>query len=180
VDILTCAWEEVAASWAQLEEIVTGFPDGTFQSSSSLNRGQAVAWLWHFMRDPADVPPGHPFTDVAPGVWYEAALNWAEGDQGPQVVVGFNDGTYRPKDPVNRGQIVQWLWKALGEPPATTSHPFTDVPPGAWNEEALDWAAENGIVTGYQDGTYRPTEPVSRAQIVVMLHRALSFRPAGP
>ena len=55
------------------------------------------------------------------------------------------------------------------EPPEPVG--FTDVAPGAWYEEAVLWAAENGIVTGYPDGTFAPDKPLTREQLATLFYR---------
>ena len=53
--------------------------------------------------------------------------------------------------------------------------PFTDVPAGCWYTDAIVWAAQNGIVCGFGDGTFRPNEAVTRAQAAVMLYGYAAF-----
>ena len=60
-------------------------------------------------------------------------------------------------------------WKTEEPKPGKTG--FTDVPDGAWYEEALLWAVENGIIAGHEDGTFKPDDPLTRAQIVSILYR---------
>ena len=59
------------------------------------------------------------------------------------------------------------------EPPDDPPGPieFSDVDPGSWYEEAVLWAAENGIVTGYPDGTFAPDKPLTREQLATLFYR---------
>lgn len=61
------------------------------------------------------------------------------------------------------------LYRLADEPDVTADNPFTDVPAGQWYTNAVIWAAANGIVSGFGDGTFRPNEPATRAQAAVML-----------
>ena len=112
---------------------------------------------------------GAGFSDVKPKAWYLEALTWGI-DTG--LVSGFDDGTFRPGLPISRALAVAWLWSREGEPAAAAPAGFTDVGPNAWFVDALAWAAAEGIVTGYADGTYRPSAPVNRAQFAAMLWNA--------
>ena len=56
-----------------------------------------------------------------------------------------------------------------GEPEVTAANPFSDVPAGEWYTDAVIWAAANGIVVGFGDGTFRPNALATRAQAAVML-----------
>lgn len=77
-----------------------------------------------------------------------------------------------------------WLYSRLGDlaarvtallsPAPQDDRIFSDVPASAWYAQAVRWAAESGIVSGYDDGTFRPDEPITRAQAVSLLHRALA------
>lgn len=104
---------------------------------------------------------------------YAPAIAWAI-DGG--ITTGYADGTFRPDAACTRAQVATFLWRASGCPePKGTELSFTDVK----NEgslvpyyKAILWAAENGITTGYADGTFRPFENCSRAQFVTLLWRA--------
>ena len=65
--------------------------------------------------------------------------------------------------------LVTVLYRLADEPDVTADNPFTDVPAGQWYTNAVIWAAANGIVSGFGDGTFRPNEPATRAQAAVML-----------
>ncbi len=101
------------------------------------------------------------------------AIVWAI-DNG--VTTGYGDGTFHPDEACVRAQVVTFLWRAFGCPePMGTEPSFTDVK----NEgklsvyyKAIQWATENGITTGYEDGSFRPYTECSRAQFVTMLWRA--------
>ena len=69
-------------------------------------------------------------------------------------MTGFAGGRYRPDASVLRGAAVNTLWHDVDEPAATTNHDFPDIPPGAFYEDALSWAVEAGVVTGYPDGRF--------------------------
>jgi streptogramin lyase len=164
-DVPNGAFYEEGLRWARSIGIVTGFPDGTYHPQDPVTRGQAVNMLWHLFGEPGPFPP-HGFPDVPAGAAYNDALDWALAEG---LVTGFPDGTFRGRDPVNRGQIVNILWHAAGEPGPFPDHGFPDVPANAFYDDALDWAKATGIVTGFPDGRYRPRDAVKRGQIAQML-----------
>ncbi len=101
------------------------------------------------------------------------------------VIGGYPDGTYRPDDPVTRAQFAKIIVLALGRQPlaaGTRTPTFYDVPftgalyPFGYVETAVDL----GIITGYGDGTFRPDNNMTRAQLALMLVRAAGNRLAVP
>jgi predicted acyl esterase len=132
-----------------------------------------------------DGPPSSPslavgpettgFSDVGPNAWNAGAVRWLDGWE---IALGYSDGTFRPNLDVTREQMARWLWVTMGRPEAAGDHPYSDVPQTSWADPAIDWAEEEGIVTGYPDGTFRPRTPIDRAQLSVWLFR-LAGEPGG-
>ena len=116
----------------------------------------------------------NPFVDVDSGsIYYEHVL-WAYYYD-PQITAGTDATHFSPSAPCTRGQVVTFLWRAAGRPqPTSTSISFSDVSnSGACQPyyTAILWAAENGITTGYNDGTFKPHAQVKRAEFVTFLWR---------
>ena len=93
------------------------------------------------------------------------------------ITLGCNppdNNRYCPGEVVARAQMMAFLARALGEegnPEVTTSR-FTDVPDGAWYLPYLERLADLGVVEPYEDGTFRPYEPLTRLDMAVFLARA--------
>ena len=116
----------------------------------------------------------NPFVDVDSGsIYYEHVL-WAYYYD-PQITAGTDATHFSPSAPCTRGQVVTFLWRAAGRPqPTSTSISFSDVSnSGACQPyyTAILWAAENGITTGYNEGTFKPHAQVKRAEFVTFLWR---------
>ena len=79
------------------------------------------------------------------------------------------DKTFAPDLTLTRAMLAVILYARAGEPAVTAENKFSDVPTGQWYTNAVIWAAENGIVAGCGDGTFRPDAAVTRAQAAVML-----------
>ncbi|MBW3619100.1 MAG: S-layer homology domain-containing protein [Actinobacteria bacterium] len=92
-----------------------------------------------------------------------------------EVVVGREDGTYRPAAALGRGQLATFLGRAMGIEPSDGTR-FSDVE-GTTHAGYINALADRGIVAGYEDGTYRPNEPVGRDQIASVLARWLELEP---
>ena len=109
------------------------------------------------------------FSDVAEGAYYYDAVLWA-AERG--ITGGTGDGGFAPDTACTRGQIVTFLWRAVGSPEPENTGSFSDVSLDAYYAKAVAWAVENGITGGTGDGKFSPDAVCSRAQTVTFLYRA--------
>ena len=111
----------------------------------------------------------NPFTDVAEGRFYYNPVLWAV-DKG--ITSGMTPTTFQPDATCTRGQVVTFLWRAVGSPePKSGSCPFVDVAEGRYYYKAVLWAYENGITAGMDATHFMPESTVTRGQSVTFLWR---------
>ena len=116
-------------------------------------------------------PVVNPFTDVPGGAWYETPVLWAVENS---ITAGTGNGNFSPNQTCTRGQVVTFLWRAVGEPePESNENPFSDVASGDYFYKAVLWAVENGITSGTGNGNFSPNNPCTRDQVVTFLWRAM-------
>ena len=108
------------------------------------------------------------FSDVDADDWFAASAVYVR-DNG--IMNGTSATTFDPNGTTSRGQITAILYRAAGSPAVSDAVDFPDVAPGAYYADAAVWAAANGIVTGYGDGTFRPNDPITRQQLAAILWR---------
>lgn len=113
-----------------------------------------------------------PFTDVS---WDHWAYSAVKRVYTRSLMVGVSDTSFAPDQALSRAMLASVLYRLAGEPAVTAENPFTDVPADRWYTDAVIWAAENGIVVGCGDGTFRPNAPATRAQTAVMLYAYANF-----
>ncbi|MEL7329719.1 MAG: DUF3747 domain-containing protein, partial [Cyanobacteria bacterium J06559_1] len=121
-------------------------------------------------------PSGAPaFPDVV-GDTYAGEINRA-------VQLGFIDGfaedrTFRPQASLTREQLVSIVVEGLEVAPqgSVSSNPFPDVPSDRWSAAKIKTAQDLGIVTGYENGTFRPTQEVTRAELIAIMRRAAEYK----
>ena len=117
------------------------------------------------------------FADVKSGSYCYDAVQWAVAKG---ITLGMSDGSFAPNAPCTRGQIVIFLWRAMGCPaPKSTVNPFTDVKSGSYCYEAVLWAVEQGITKGTTATTFSPNETCTRGQAVTFLCRAVGTEGTG-
>jgi len=88
---------------------------------------------------------------------------------------GTGDDIFSPEVNTTRAMIVTILWRLEGEADAESAG-FTDVADDMWYTEAIDWAAANGIVNGFGDGTFGPEKAITREQVMAILHRYAAYK----
>ena len=108
------------------------------------------------------------FSDVDADDWFAESAVYVR-DNG--VMNGTSDTTFNPNGTTSRGQIAAILYWAAGSPAVSGAADFPDVAAGAYYADAAGWAAANGIVTGYSDGTFGPSDPITRQQLAAILWR---------
>lgn len=108
------------------------------------------------------------FTDLNTSAWYMDAVNFVV-DNG--LMNGVTSTKFDPNGTLNRAMLAQILYNLAGKPEVTESGLFTDVADSAWYADPINWAASEGIVTGYEDGTFQPTKSITRQELAVMLWR---------
>lgn len=111
--------------------------------------------------------------------------HWARNDielLARKLIVSGDDPNYRPEDKVTRAEFAALLVRSLGiaEAEARSSASFSDVGSKDWYASAAQAAAAAGLVTGYEDGTFRPDNNMTREEMAVMLDRAMAYAGSRP
>ena len=148
--------------------------DGVFTPYDEHSRGKLTAVYQGLALD-IPVRSGSLFSDVT-GHWAEEQINQLADDG---VITGFEDGTYHPDAQVTRAEMVTLLARLTGWPAWENAVIFSDPIP-AWASGAVNAAVARGVVTGYPDNTFKPSNPVTRAEAAVILDKALALPYMAP
>jgi hypothetical protein len=130
-----------------------------------------VDWRWELAPTFTDVPEGHEY------------FSEIESLAGRGVVAGYPDGSFRPEAKVTRAVTARLLYRmvnGLEAPEPCAAAPFPDVPVSHPSCAEIDWLADEGIVEGFGDGTFRPATVVSRQAIAAFFLRVMYDRPLPP
>ena len=122
------------------------------------------------------VDNGKSFADVPAGNWAANAVAFASGHE---LMNGVSASSFSPAEPMTRGMLAVVLHNLEGNPGASYSGSFGDVGGNDWYAQAVQWAADNSIVTGVSDGVFAPNASITREQLVVMLYRYAGEPNAG-
>ena len=117
--------------------------------------------------------PSAPFTDVDTSKWYHESIDYAISNG---LMNGVASDQFDPDGTTTRAMIVTILYRSEGSPSVSSANPFTDVESGRYYTDAVTWAAANDIVNGYGDGTFGPTDNITREQFAAVLYRYAGYK----
>ncbi len=119
------------------------------------------------------VEEGISFSDVNPGDWfYDNVMDAAQNG----YVSGMGDGTFNPTGATTRAQFAAMIANAMGyEADPDVESMFPDVADNYWGKAAINFCYENGIITGYEDGTFQPEKTITRQEAAAILNNAFEL-----
>ena len=162
---------ESQIKWIAERGITTGFSDGTYRPQENIQRAAMAAYFYRLAGSPAYTAPAvSPFKDVKTTDQFYKEIAWFE-EKG--ITTGFEDGTFRPGESVNRDAMAAFFYRYAGSPKysAPAKSPFTDIKAGDQFYKEIAWLANSGITTGYGDGTFRPVEAIHRDAMAAFVYR---------
>ena len=164
-----------SVQWAVNLDITKGTSATTFSPKQGCTRAQIVTFLWRAANSPAPRSSTSKFTDVYATAHadYMKAINWAT-EQG--ITTGTGNGKFSPDATCTRAQIVTFLYRFKNNPAVYGSLNFSDVnkTEHAAFYNAILWAVNNKITTGYGNGIFDPNGTCNRGDAVTFLYRALA------
>ena len=154
-----------------------GVADKTFAPADNMTRAMFVTVLFRFHGAKGDSSQSA-FVDVAPGEWYTAAINWAAANK---IVDGVGNGKFAPNDPITRAQMCTMIerylalykkaWKVTLPETGSVSVMVDENAIPAYALAAVKQCQRHGLVNGFEDGTFRPNDLSTRAQVAAVIYR---------
>lgn len=170
-DVKAGDWFYEAVAYVYSHGIMRGQSENTFAPYAAMDRAMIVTILHRLEGSPAALPAS--FTDVAEGQYYAAPVAWASAEG---IVEGYEDGAFRPSDPITREQLAAILcryarYKGLDTSVKGDLGQFPDAPSvSLYAADAMSWAVGAGLIAG-MDGMLQPRGQAGRAQAAVILQR---------
>lgn len=159
---------DAIAKWSEEYQIIQGYEDGTFRPDNSITRGAFAGILDRFLKFQAQAP-AEVFADTAGTYWESAILKLNAAG----IYLG-NNGRALPSDTITRQQAVTMIARAFGVDAATETLSYLDA------EQFADYArgpvaemTARGYITDSPDGSFRPLDPITRAEIVSILNNMI-------
>lgn len=178
-DMAADAWYADAVTYVRDNGLMgsTSTADAIFSPDALTSRAMLVTILYRASGSPA-VSSSAGFTDVASGMWYTDAANWAAANG---MIIGDGNGHFGVDDPITREQIAAILWRYAGSPSVSREEDFADEATiSSYASDAVDWAWANGIMTGKPGNRFDPQGDATRAEIAAILSRYMQMDSAVP
>ncbi|MFE6796528.1 cadherin-like beta sandwich domain-containing protein [Paenibacillus chitinolyticus] len=150
-----------------------GYPDGTFQPGKGISRAELAAILARLFANETSAAAQNPFADVPATHW---ASQYLTAVFGGKLMDGYPDGKFNPERILTRAEMATILVKLKQLPAVQGASAFTDVQ-GHWAAENIRKAEKAGLLAGFEDGTFRPDQALTRAQAVVIFNKLLGRQP---
>jgi len=148
---------------------IYGYEDGSFGPEKNITRAEVAAMFYRLIDDRIGDSGTYKssFSDVVEGIWYYDAVAYLEHYK---VLAGYPDGTFKPNDFISRAEFakVAALFESLS---TTVTNTFPDVQDSHWAASYILSCADKGWINGFPDGTFRPDEKITRAQVVAIINR---------
>ena len=150
------------------KSITTGYPDGGFHPLESIERGAMAAYLYRLAGSPEfEAPAESPFSDVPTTHPFYKEIAWLKATG---ITTGWEDGTFRPEESINREAMAAFFYRAAGSPEVRQKATFTDVSGNPFAKE-ISWFQFSKLSTGWPDSTFRPHDSVKRDAMAAYMMR---------
>ena len=176
-DVPEKAWYKAAVDYVSEKGWMNGVGEMTFAPTMDVTRAMFVTLLAAYADEDVDNNSAA-FTDTGAGKWYTGSAAWAAG---LEIVKGIGDGRFAPNRAITRQDLCVMLYKYLQvsgiELKADADRTYADFAGvSAYAKEAVAFCAASGLVTGFEDGTFRPKNTATRAQVAQILMRLDQLR----
>ena len=149
---------------------VIGYTDGTIRPSNNISRAEVATIFFRLLTDEAreqyTTTAGN-FTDVKAGMWCNRAIATLTN---MGIIKGYTDGSFQPNKSITRAELATIIARFAKLDVNTKT--FSDIT-GHWAQKNIELAAGNGWINGYEDGTFRPNNNITRAETFAMINRVL-------
>lgn len=149
---------------------LSGYANGTFEPDRNMTRAEVTTMFARLLTEKmaANQTYSNTFSDVAKSHW---AANYIGYMQQFGIITGYADGSFRPDASVTRAEFAAIASRFERLTEGTKS--FSDVPGNHWAAKYINFAATRGWVNGYADGTFRPNNSITRAEVAAVTCRLL-------
>ena len=153
---------------------IVGYPDKTVRPQNGITRAEVATIFFRLLTDEtrdANSTKSNSYSDVAAGAWYNHAVSTLSA----MGIVKGSNGKFNPNAPITRAEFAA-IAARFDDKANTTTADFSDIA-SHWAKNEISAASNNGWITGYPDGTFRPDNKITRAEAMTLVNRVLKRLP---
>ena len=146
------------------------YTDGTIRPSNNISRAEVATIFFRLLTDEARTQydkTTSSFSDIKDGAWCCRAVSTLTN---MGIIKGYTDGSFQPNKSITRAELATIIARFAKLDVNTKT--FSDIN-GHWAQKNIELAAGNGWINGYEDGTFRPNNNITRAETFAMINRVL-------
>lgn len=148
---------------------LNGYGDGTVRADNAITRAEAASIFYRLLKTQGEAEAGM-FSDVDSSKWYAKAVNYLAS---MGILTGYADGTFKPDAPITRAEFATIATRFDTLISLDGENNFKDVPDTHWAVKYINAGVAKGWINGYGDGTFKPDESITRAQVVKIVNAML-------
>ena len=154
---------------------VVGYPDGMVYPQKNITRAEVATIFFRLLKDEtreANMTKSNSYNDMKDGAWYTCAVSTLSK---MGIIKGYEDGSFKPDASISRAEFAAIA--ARFDPDGdTTPATFSDVS-SHWAKDEISIAAHHGWIKGYEDGSFKPDQKITRAETMTLVNRVLKRLP---
>ena len=154
---------------------VVGYPDGMVYPQKNITRAEVATIFFRLLTDEtreANMTKSNSYNDMKDGAWYTCAVSTLSK---MGIIKGYEDGSFKPDASISRAEFAAIA--ARFDPDGdTTPATFSDVS-SHWAKDEISIAANHGWIKGYEDGSFKPDQKITRAETMTLVNRVLKRLP---
>ena len=157
---------------------IVGYPDGSVQPGGQITRAEVATIFFRLLTEEvrqANMTSENEFSDVNAGNWFNNAVSTMAA---MGIINGYPDGSFKPNAPITRAEFAA-IASRFDANASDEGDWFSDIS-GHWAEKSIIKAVNNGWIKGYEDGTFRPNQNITRAEAMTLVNRVLHRLPGSP
>ena len=148
---------------------ISGYEDGTFKPDKRITRAEIVTIFGRLLKNKMVPISGNPYVDID-NHWAKASI-LVMNELG--IVKGYEDGTFRPENYITRAEFATMVSRFANMKNIEIKGSFKDVTTEHWAYKTINFAKIMGWISGYEDGTFKPDNPITRAEAITIINRML-------
>lgn len=157
---------------------INGYPDGSVQPEKNMTREEVTSVLYRITNHEYETPfvaTGNVFPDIDILRWSAHDIEYMEKEN---VVSGYPDGEFKPQNHLTRAEFATLICRFVKAEKSTIENPFNDLDETHWAYENILSLVESGLIEGYEDGTFRPGNEITRAEVMTVINKILGRNPS--